>query len=238
MKLRKRRSTTTRMNTMKMMRSSREVMKRMTTMKKRRSPAKSPRRRENDTEETSFLHFYLSSQKTFLKKPSKIRGKQDDDGERIPACFPLYNRLLNLKYVRGRGRVEHLGSDPGASFESEGDFSRRLGYRAHPRKPDCRLLTMQIILDPVEKEFEAENRKMLEVYHRSKEQRYAFDRIYRNETSEEIYQQTVKPLIRTVLSGRNATVFAYGPTGTGKTFTMLGNQDCYGLKYLSFNSVY
>lgn len=83
----------------------------------------------------------------------------------------------------------------------------------------------------MEKEFEAENRKMLEVYHRSKEQRYAFDRIYRTETSEEIYQQTVKPLIRTVLAGRNATVFAYGPTGTGKTFTMLGNQDCYGLKY-------
>ena len=29
---------------------------------------------------------------------------------------------------------------------------------------------------------------MLEVYHRSKEQRYAFDKIYRNQTSEEIYE--------------------------------------------------
>jgi kinesin family protein 18/19 len=65
---------------------------------------------------------------------------------------------------------------------------------------------------------------MLEVYHRSKEQRYAFDKIYRNQTSEEIYYETVKPLIKTVLSGKNATVFAYGPTGTGKTYTMLGNQ--------------
>lgn len=41
----------------------------------------------------------------------------------------------------------------------------------------------------------------------------------------------MQPLIKTVLNGYNATVFAYGPTGTGKTFTMLGNQETYGLKY-------
>ena len=34
--------------------------------------------------------------------------------------------------------------------------------------------------------------------------------------------------------GFNATVFAYGPTGTGKTYTMLGNQEVYGLKYFIF----
>jgi kinesin family protein 18/19 len=47
---------------------------------------------------------------------------------------------------------------------------------------------MQIILDPIEMEFEAENKKMLEVLHRSKEQRYAFDKIYRDHTSEEVPQ--------------------------------------------------
>lgn len=40
----------------------------------------------------------------------------------------------------------------------------------------------------------------------------------------QIYIETVQPLIKTVLNGLNATVFAYGPTGTGKTYTMLGNQ--------------
>ena len=78
---------------------------------------------------------------------------------------------------------------------------------------------------------------MLEIYHRSKEQRYAFDRIYRNQTSELIYQETVKPLIKTVVAGKNATVFAYGPTGTGKTYTMLGNQETYGLKYFRIDLV-
>ncbi len=41
----------------------------------------------------------------------------------------------------------------------------------------------------------------------------------------------MKPLIKTVVNGKNATVFAYGPTGTGKTYTMLGNHEVYGLKY-------
>lgn len=36
--------------------------------------------------------------------------------------------------------------------------------------------------------------------------------------------ETVQPLIKTLLEGKNATVFAYGPTGTGKTYTMLGNE--------------
>lgn len=79
---------------------------------------------------------------------------------------------------------------------------------------------------------------MLDVLHRSKEQRYAFDKIYRNHTNEnvlsqltQIYFETTHPLIKTVLNGFNATVFAYGPTGTGKTYTMIGNQDTFGLKY-------
>ncbi len=42
--------------------------------------------------------------------------------------------------------------------------------------------------------------------------------------------ETTAQLVKTVLKGFNSTVFAYGPTGTGKTYTMLGNQDVYGLK--------
>ena len=75
-----------------------------------------------------------------------------------------------------------------------------------------------------------ENKKNLDVLHRSKEQRFAFDKIYRNESSEKIYEETVKGLVKTIVTGKNGTVFAYGPTGTGKTYTMLGNQDVFGLK--------
>ena len=40
----------------------------------------------------------------------------------------------------------------------------------------------------------------------------------------------MKGLVKTIVTGKNGTVFAYGPTGTGKTYTMLGNQDVFGLK--------
>lgn len=41
--------------------------------------------------------------------------------------------------------------------------------------------------------------------------------------NEEIYNVTTKPYISSILEGVcNGCVFAYGPTGTGKTFTMLG----------------
>jgi len=40
----------------------------------------------------------------------------------------------------------------------------------------------------------------------------------------QIYVETTQKLIQTVLNGFNSTCFAYGPTGTGKTYTMLGNQ--------------
>ena len=38
----------------------------------------------------------------------------------------------------------------------------------------------------------------------------------------DVYKNVVTPLINQVLEGYNCTVFAYGQTGTGKTYTMEG----------------
>jgi kinesin family member 3A len=37
-----------------------------------------------------------------------------------------------------------------------------------------------------------------------------------------VYNQTARPIVSKVLEGYNGTIFAYGQTGTGKTFTMEG----------------
>lgn len=37
-----------------------------------------------------------------------------------------------------------------------------------------------------------------------------------------IYEQAIAPIVNEVLDGFNCTVFAYGQTGTGKTYTMEG----------------
>ena len=55
---------------------------------------------------------------------------------------------------------------------------------------------------------------------RSKEKQYAFDFAFDKDTGQvEIFQKTTKFLCDGVLNGFNATVFAYGATGAGKTYT-------------------
>jgi hypothetical protein len=44
-------------------------------------------------------------------------------------------------------------------------------------------------------------------------------------TQQEIFDQTMPPIIKDVMRGYQSTVFAYGQTGTGKTYTMEGAVD-------------
>lgn len=39
----------------------------------------------------------------------------------------------------------------------------------------------------------------------------------------DLYDETFRPLVESVLAGFNGTIFAYGQTGTGKTYTMEGS---------------
>ncbi|KAL0220629.1 hypothetical protein RCL1_000483 [Eukaryota sp. TZLM3-RCL] len=60
---------------------------------------------------------------------------------------------------------------------------------------------------------------------RPKDSKFAFDRVYNSEATQlEVYEGTAKELINDIFQGFNATVFAYGATGAGKTHTMLGNE--------------
>ncbi|XP_056210959.1 kinesin-like protein KIF19 isoform X2 [Falco biarmicus] len=58
---------------------------------------------------------------------------------------------------------------------------------------------------------------------RSREKSYIFDVAFDSTaTQETVYHATTRSLIMVVVSGYNATVFTYGTTGCGKTYTMLG----------------
>ncbi|XP_015952328.1 kinesin-like protein KIN-5D [Arachis duranensis] len=52
---------------------------------------------------------------------------------------------------------------------------------------------------------------------------FAFDKVFGpNSEQIELYEQAVSPIVNEVLEGYNCTIFAYGQTGTGKTYTMEG----------------
>ena len=64
--------------------------------------------------------------------------------------------------------------------------------------------------------------------HRDKH--YAFDHaLGPDATQDETFETAVGDLLGEVLGGRNACCFAYGATGSGKTFTMTGNDAAPGL---------
>ncbi|XVE76319.1 hypothetical protein DITRI_Ditri12bG0162400 [Diplodiscus trichospermus] len=52
---------------------------------------------------------------------------------------------------------------------------------------------------------------------------FSFDKVFGPKAQQRtIYDQAIAPVVNEVLDGFNCTVFAYGQTGTGKTFTMEG----------------
>jgi kinesin family protein 3/17 len=54
-------------------------------------------------------------------------------------------------------------------------------------------------------------------------QNFTFDHVYDElSTQEFVYENTAKHSVLSVLEGYNATILAYGQTGTGKTYTMEG----------------
>ncbi|CAG7709471.1 unnamed protein product [Allacma fusca] len=54
---------------------------------------------------------------------------------------------------------------------------------------------------------------------------FTFDRAFGPQSKQlEVYKAVVAPLLEKVIQGYNCTVFAYGQTGTGKTFTMEGER--------------
>ncbi|XP_011154857.1 kinesin-like protein KIF19 [Harpegnathos saltator] len=68
---------------------------------------------------------------------------------------------------------------------------------------------------------------------------YLYDIIFgEDSTQEKVYEGTAKTLAQDVLNGYNATVFAYGATGSGKTHTMVGTSSNPGIMVRALNDIF
>ncbi|WPJ58948.1 hypothetical protein SMAC4_00205 [Sordaria macrospora] len=55
---------------------------------------------------------------------------------------------------------------------------------------------------------------------------YTFDRVFSQAADQAmVFDEVVKPILEEMLAGYNCTIFAYGQTGTGKTYTMSGDMN-------------
>eukprot|EP01052_Picozoa_sp_SAG31_P009514 SAG31_NODE_501_length_14835_cov_11.191979_1_plen_303_part_00 len=61
--------------------------------------------------------------------------------------------------------------------------------------------------------------------------RFTFDKVFNgpDATQAQVYEYSARPSIDDVLEGYNATIFAYGQTGAGKTHTMIGTRSDPGI---------
>ena len=93
---------------------------------------------------------------------------------------------------------------------------------------------MVILMDPIEY-----NGPSTVFKNRNREQTYAFDFAFdKNSSQNLVFENSTKFLIEGVVNGYNATVFAYGATGAGKTYTMLGNDGNPGIMPLTLRELF
>ncbi|KAF4119173.1 hypothetical protein G5714_001224 [Onychostoma macrolepis] len=105
---------------------------------------------------------------------------------------------------------------------------------------------------PLIKREESESSELVQLYWRADEQAihqldddgaqtksYSFDRVFSaEETTAQLYQDIAKPLVVSAVEGYNGTIFAYGQTSSGKTFTMMGSERNPGVIPLAMADVF
>lgn len=74
---------------------------------------------------------------------------------------------------------------------------------------------------------------------RFKNLNFAFDYVFDPDSMNvDLYEHTSKSILDGLLNGYNCSVFAYGATGSGKTYTMLGTKDQPGITFLTLMDLY
>ncbi|PPD73003.1 hypothetical protein GOBAR_DD30086 [Gossypium barbadense] len=66
---------------------------------------------------------------------------------------------------------------------------------------------------------------------------FKFDRVYTPKDNQDVFADAL-PLVTSVLDGYNVCIFAYGQTGTGKTFTMEGTDQNRGVNYRTLEQLF
>ncbi|XP_077548124.1 kinesin-like protein KIF18B [Haemaphysalis longicornis] len=92
-----------------------------------------------------------------------------------------------------------------------------------------------LVFDPTA---QAEQRACGGLARASKIQKLFFDKVFYESTDNMyIYEHTTKKILKTSPDGCNCSVLAYGAAGAGKTFTLLGYENCQGVIFLTVSEL-
>ncbi|KAF0890136.1 hypothetical protein E2562_037938 [Oryza meyeriana var. granulata] len=105
----------------------------------------------------------------------------------------------------------------------------------------CRPLNGEEIEDGASMEVDFESAKDGEIIvrgHVSSKKVFKFDSVFSPEEDQEKVFEKTAPFATSVLDGYNVCIFAYGQTGTGKTFTMEGIEGARGVNYRTLEELF
>nr|XP_046266274.1 centromere-associated protein E isoform X4 [Scatophagus argus] len=93
--------------------------------------------------------------------------------------------------------------------------------------------------EPVQLFWKADKRSIHLIDDGTSTKNFSFDRVFTaEETTSQLYQDIAKPLVVSSVEGYNGTIFAYGQTSSGKTFTMMGGDHIPGVIPLAVEDVF
>ncbi|KAL8159504.1 hypothetical protein V2J09_001041 [Rumex salicifolius] len=72
----------------------------------------------------------------------------------------------------------------------------------------------------------------------SSKKQFKFDHVFQPDDNQEAVFAETSPIVTSVLDGYNVCIFAYGQTGTGKTFTMEGTPESRGVNYRTLEELF
>ncbi|XP_034674611.1 kinesin-like protein KIN-14S [Vitis riparia] len=72
----------------------------------------------------------------------------------------------------------------------------------------------------------------------SSKKQFKFDHVFRPGSDQEAVFAQTSPIVPSMLDGYNVCIFAYGQTGTGKTFTMEGTPENRGVNYRTLEELF
>ncbi|XP_077293947.1 uncharacterized protein LOC143916627 [Arctopsyche grandis] len=73
----------------------------------------------------------------------------------------------------------------------------------------------------------------------NKEMQFIFDTVFGVQaTNVDVFNESTKDIITSLMEGYNCSVFVYGATGAGKTFTMVGYPETPGITYLTMRELF
>jgi hypothetical protein len=168
-----------------------------------------------------------------------IHGLTSTKHDQEDTIKSLKTEILELK-----SQYDDVNSSYKNIYEENKDLYNQLQDARGAIRVFCRVRPVGTTGDNSSSIVEVDDEENIAVYsHKhSKWHQFKFDRVFReNSTQEEVYRET-KPLVRSVLDGFNVCIFAYGQTGSGKTYTMSGPGltigSAYGINYRALNDLF